>query len=83
MYSYTQNTRKGLKKHYDEFRNIQRARMLLATEQDEGDDDDGPMDNVSWWCHHDNAPHPPVVHSIMFYNNLLYCDNNGCVYVYY
>lgn len=37
------------KKHYDEFRNIQRARMLLATEQDEDDDDEDEdvMDNVS------------------------------------
>ena len=36
------------KKHYDEYRNIQRARMLLSAEQDEDDDDeDETMDNVS------------------------------------
>ena len=36
------------KKHYDEYQNIQRARMLLATEQDdEEEEDDQPMDSVS------------------------------------
>ena len=35
------------KKHYDEYRNVQRARMLLAAEQDEDEDDDESIDNVS------------------------------------
>ena len=35
------------KKHYDEYQNIQRARMLLAAEQDDEEEDDQPMDSVS------------------------------------
>ena len=36
------------KKHYDEYHNVQRARMLLAAEQDEEEEeDDQPMDNAS------------------------------------
>jgi len=57
--------------------------MLLATEDD--DDDDESMDNVSWWCHHDNAPHPLAVHNniIKFYIivSLVTIGNNGSVWM--
>ena len=35
------------KKHYDEYRNVQRARMLLSAEHDLDDDEDESMDNTS------------------------------------
>ena len=35
------------KKHYDEYRNVQRARMLLSAEHDLDDNEDESMDDVS------------------------------------
>ena len=35
------------KKHYDEYRNVQRACMLLSAEHDLDDDEDESMDDVS------------------------------------
>jgi len=43
--AHKEEFKKWRKKHYNEFQNIQKARMLLAQELDDEDDDEVMMDD--------------------------------------